>query len=186
MALQFPLTFPASVAGIYALKNLKTSQIYIGETSCLVQRYAEWRAAVRGTTPARSSNMREVLGKTNKEDWVFIVLAELPNSSPQERKKSEQAAIRKMKDKIGPLLTNTMHVEIEPSDGANNTAKAATRLTYEGKPLTYAKAAEILGVRTHTLSKRLAKWRSKGHYSVRVEDLAEIGRGRPSKKLLIA
>ena len=177
---EYPLTFPDQTAGIYALKNTKTGQMYLGETSNLATRYAEWRSAARGITVARSTPMRSLLERTDIEDWRFLVIRNMPGSNTLERRVVEKAAIRKLKDKIGELLTNTRDLPadaLEPKEGC----PPKSVLTFEGNTISYRQGAELLGCSIETFTKRLLKWRRKGKTQVSVEELQGIKSGRPSK-----
>lgn len=176
--IEYPLNYPSNTPGIYMLKNTKTGRVYIGETSVLASRMVEWRGAARGTVPCKSEVMRKEFSESDVDDWVFIVLREIPNHTAKERKELELQIIKGIQAKYPGRLLNIYSGPRE-RNGAGGNARLS-EVTIEGNPVTYREAAEYLKCTSETLKKRLARYRAIGEYSVAVEKLAEIKRGRPS------
>lgn len=181
--LEYPLDFPRDCAGVYALKNKITKQLYVGETIHLVSRYAEWRSAVRGTIPAKSIRLREIFGGTDIRDWVFVVIRELPGATKRELLDAEAEVIRWCVEKHGDLVLNTVldpeTRERQRAAGKKEGNVRLSKVTHNGQELTHREIADILGVRIASISNRLAKRRARGVFEMTLEELADRGVRRP-------
>lgn len=168
---EYTLIAPPNCAGVYALRNKTTKQLYIGSTVNLTQRLGEWRLTARNRRMARSDRLNTIFGETPAADWVFIVLAEMPNAATDDLRAAEQRAIDRAVEKSGDLVLNTQLGEPKKSIAKKDGDTRLTRITYQGRELTYREAAEILGVTRVAVKTRLAKLRAKGTNEVSIEQL---------------
>lgn len=114
----------------------------------------------------RNSAIYEALKSSELDDWEFVVVKIMQGADGNTLTAAEHDAINAFNSRGIPLLNKSP--VIGGSVAAN--AKADTVITYEGKPVTYRQAAEILGCSVKTVSKRAARYRKKGSGVVQVED----------------
>lgn len=170
---EYPLITPPNCAGVYALKNKQTGQLYVGETLQLAYRYGEWRMAFRGTAPARSARMRSVFGETSGSDWSFVVLAKMPGATKAELRAAEQKAIDRIMERDPTRVLNAYGKQKQERREGDT---RLTRITYQGRELTYREASEILGITRIAIKTKVAKLRAKGVNDVTIEQLAKKSR----------
>jgi hypothetical protein len=186
---EFPLEYPPSGAGVYQIRNIHTNQRYIGYSIDLLRRYAEWRSAAKGSLGNGGSGVNAILANTKPEDWAFGVLRSMPGATVQDLLAAEYAEILAAKAQYGELVINKQlmppisaiqQIERGKQENIKGVANTAgTTLTYQGNTVTYSDACALIGCTRDTLTKRLAKYRQKGVYTLTVEFLLARGVGNP-------
>jgi hypothetical protein len=65
-------------AGVYALKHITTTRLYIGVTKNLKKRMQEWKHCIIHRKTTGNPLLDSVIAETTLYDWEFIVLIECP------------------------------------------------------------------------------------------------------------
>lgn len=152
--------------GVYAIKNNTTGHIYIGRSMALNRRFSEWRHAMVYRRALKNGPISDLLdADPDLDHWTFNILYESADATPGMLAQKEDQAIRKARTKVGQLLLNSMLGSSEPLDpskaSCHSTASLTTLRDEDGKHISQAAAAKVLGCRLDTLRKRLAVLRKK-------------------------
>jgi hypothetical protein len=180
----YPLDAPTNNAGIYAIANRVTGQMYIGKSKHLKRRYQEWRSVFQSGLGHKNLRLKDAIA--NVSDWEFKVLLELPeNTSEEELDKLERDAIQKATLRASELVLNAVIPVQGRTKTAGETSPKSRVLDHAGGTISYATAARELGVRTKSLQKRLANYRVQGITEIELSTLKELSeKYRGSKNTL--
>lgn len=172
----YPLGAPPPKAGIYLIRNTVTGMLYVGRSMNLRRRFSEWRMSVVQKFNIRSFKFVQALESGSSEDWEFGIIAEFDAITDDELAEYEYKAVARLASKFPNRLLNT----ITPSQPSKAINVAKSTILYEGRPVSYAEAANKLGCSSKQLQKRMARYRKKGVDTVELEkllDLTQVYRG---------
>lgn len=164
----YPLDSPPKHAGIYAIINRLTREIYIGKSVNMQRRYQEWRAIVSSGFGHKNIRFMEA-AKGNGRDWDFHILYEAGDATHEELDSFEARAITKALQRDPSKVLNAL-LPAAPKAGRGLTAPKS-RITMGGQQVNYSAAARVLSCEVHHLQKRLMNYRKRGVYDNRLEDL---------------
>jgi hypothetical protein len=153
----FSFANPPRVPGIYMLRHKPTGSVYIGKSTSLLHRWYTWRHAITHDKGI-SLRFRPISGEDALADWEFVVVV---SGDGLDLEALEHQAVAKV-------------------------LKAApqTVVTFEGNPVTYRQAAEVLDCSGKSLAKRLLRYRGRGVTTVSVEELKALSeKYRPQKTI---
>lgn len=162
---------PKNCAGIYALSNSSTGEIYIGSTENLYRRLVSWRTILEHGIAA--PRVQKAFDTTFGRGWVFVVIEEMPGASTSK--------LRELEDRLVETYRSNSLVLNEKPVAVGRPAKTEI-VTNEGRKLTYREAAAMLGCIESTLRNRMAVYREKGQTVVSIETL--IAKSRQYRKEL--
>lgn len=176
---QYSFTLPPTCGGIYLLKNPVAKLLYLGETSSLLGRFQSWRPAITGSQPAKSNLLRGVLPTTNVNDWIFLVVEEMPAAAKSDRLTRERHYIHTLLKSVPDGYT-VLNTEVIPAQQAASKGAACvpeSEVLHQGQPVSYAEAANLLGVQYISISHRLKRLRAMGFRRVPIEILRQLSNG---------
>jgi len=162
--MEYTLTLPQNVPGVYMLKNKITGQMYFGETMDLRTRYRTW---------LNHQKIPSVEG--DLQDWVFVVLVECPGASVWQLTELENKAIKKAMETRPDKVVNTYNTgrvqEVPipkklPKIERRGRKSNVSFLDGEVR-LSYKEAAERLGIKVQTLYSRVKERGIKGDVDIR-------------------
>jgi hypothetical protein len=171
----YPLSTLPSEPGIYALICETTKKIYIGQTVNLNRRYIEWKGAVTGGYRVSNPNLAELLKSC--PNWSMKVLQLMPGATKKELDRAAHYAIQKVMDANPERLLNSMVQGVAaaamPARYLEGNPNSNVRIeTEDGRLVSKAYAAAVLGIKKDTLKKRLQKLhRERGMTAIKLEDL---------------
>ena len=163
----FSLAAPPTGPGVYMLKRLSTGEIYIGQAKNMRQRWAEWKLVAQSGIGFKSPRMKEAM--TSPEDWVFIVLEELPGADRDALLAREAKFLRTAALQCGGKLLNTLL----PTERRSVQAQQFC-LTYKAQPISVRAAADILQCSPSSLRDRCTKLKRRGITTIQLETLLEL------------
>src|SRR5262245_19241988 len=121
---RFPIAAAPETPGIYALKNAKTGQIYIGQSINLRRRYAEWKGAFVHQLGIKSKQLLAAIKASAPADREFIVLLELPGASDEDLAQAEEHAIKRTSDARPKDVLNVI-IPCDKPKAEGNVAKSS-------------------------------------------------------------
>lgn len=168
--MKYTLVFPPKSPGIYALKNTKTGHVYIGQSTNLARRLAEWRMLITNKVGRTSKDLMAMAG--SPEDWEFQVLAIVGRDQLNDL---EIKAIERVWVKSPDLCLNRSalprgEVKEEPEALGPSGAKS-TVLSPTGMPMTHGEVARACRVTKDHVKQKLARLRDRGVFSIKVDEL---------------
>lgn len=165
----FPLHSPSTGPGIYALHCRSTGQLYIGRSMSLSRRYSEWRSTFSSGFGIKSLSILEAVN--GRQEWEFLVLAELPGVTEHELSEYEEVAIQRAYDRSPSAVINAKIPVAGRTSKDSLTSPKTTITSSHGERISYSAAAKALGCNMKSLQKRLAKRRKQGQTVVCLDDL---------------
>lgn len=153
----FPLAVPPGLAGLYLLKNSRTSQIYVGSTTNLRQRWASWQ------------HERGPIEHSDPEEWDFCVLKVTPELGIKALRRLEKEVIQKIKNESPEKLLNNHH--------GNGSTRLSRAVVYndDDEAIQYKAACAVLHLRYNALLARVSALRRKGFTRITLHDLRQPG-----------
>ena len=175
----YPLSGPSPTPGLYLVKNMKTLQVYAGQTVNMHRRYAEWRHII--STKLRSPNhaVEDAIKLSDRSDWVFEVLMECPVAN---LKRGEEKLIAKLVASKGPLCLNVPDAGVrKPRVSKTGSLPLSEVLDENGVAMPYAVVAKRLGIDTKSVAKRLRRLRQLGRFRISIDDFPARQQHLPRK-----
>lgn len=166
----YSITNPPHKAGIYLLRNKVSGLLYVGKTKDLHRRYTEWRVAFTQGLGVKSLRVQDVVADTKPSDWDFFIVMEFEEVSDHVLSEFEHQTIRRFEADAPGLLINT---QLSAPMGDNIPGSRST-IIEAGVPISYSKAAKVLGCSTRQVQKRMARYRKKGVTVIDIEELKRL------------
>jgi hypothetical protein len=166
----YPLAGPPHSAGLYLVKNIKTLQVYVGQTVDLKRRYVEWRTAITTRLGLPNHAVADAMKSSDPADWVFEVFTECPAN---DLKRAEEKLVAKLIARGNQLCLNVPNAGVRKIKPARQLGgvQLSEVLDENGVVLSYAQVAARLGIDKKSVGKRLARLRLAGRFKFNIKDL---------------
>lgn len=159
-------------AGIYYLTNKQSGHIYVGKTTSLRRRLAEWRNAVMSGFGHTNSEMFNAMQQNpDPDEWVFVVSKEMPRATKQELLAAENKEIGRLRSLVPHLVLNIPTPEKMVEASTNAYPGSVVLVTDEGQIVGQLMASKILGRNPDTIKAKVRWLKEHGVTSVNVSDL---------------
>lgn len=171
----YRLDSPPRTSGIYALKNIRTGHIYIGQTFNLLRRYSEWKGLLTNGVGRTSKDFMAIARETAPADWEFRIIAQAPIDKLAELEDRAIARIREASPDL--CLNRDMKKDEVARKVAFDEGLSERKSTVMGPhgPMTYREIANHYGVTKETIKQKLLKLRKRGVFEMDIKKLAPKG-----------